>query len=232
MTADRFPVPSRAEAARLLGAVYDDIAESVAALDDLACYGPTRLPGMAIADLLVHLRMDAERALVAFASPADGPPDCDFATYWTSYPGVDDPNAAASGVRWARSIAVAYQRPTVGLLTHYRDVTAAAARAAASCTEQFVATQGHVLTTADLVTTLVVEACIHSLDLQPSVATDPPTQALAQVARTLDEIAGSELSSRFADLIDYALKGSGRVLLSTDDHARLLQYADRFPLLH
>ncbi|WP_230688918.1 maleylpyruvate isomerase N-terminal domain-containing protein [Micromonospora sp. WMMC415] len=64
-----------------LAQAYDGITRIVVDLDDADLQRPTRCRGWLVADLLLHLVGDAQRALVALASPADGPPDVDDVSY-------------------------------------------------------------------------------------------------------------------------------------------------------
>src|SRR4051812_7083085 len=73
--------------AATLGRTYGRVTETVQRLSDADFERPTRCTGLAVGPLLVHLLYDAERALVAFATPAEEEPDRDFVTYWHGYPG-------------------------------------------------------------------------------------------------------------------------------------------------
>jgi hypothetical protein len=68
---------------------YGDLAHIAEGLDEMASWQPTRCAGWAVRDLVFHLLGDAQRALVALASPAAGPADRDAVTYW-----LDAPEAA------------------------------------------------------------------------------------------------------------------------------------------
>jgi hypothetical protein len=55
-----------------------------------------RCRGWVVVDVLFHVLCNAQRALVALASPVPGPPDRDFVSYWTVFAfEADDPAAAA-----------------------------------------------------------------------------------------------------------------------------------------
>jgi hypothetical protein len=187
---------------------------------------------MAVGPLLVHLLYDAERALVAFASPSAADPDRDFVSYWQDFP--DDPEPDTSFVR---TVASAYRRPSRTLAGHWRDVSAAAARAAvvalADKTRK-VETQGHVLRVRDFVATLVLEATVHHLDLIVDLpdAPEPDPEALQVTARTLDGLFGPEAWDVIGwDTTTYVLKATGRLPLTEDDLDMLGSSAARFPLL-
>ncbi|WP_341718218.1 maleylpyruvate isomerase N-terminal domain-containing protein [Micromonospora sp. FIMYZ51] len=60
-----------------LANAYHGVTEAVADLDDADLQRITRCHGWLVADLLFHLVCDAQRALVALASPADAPATVD-----------------------------------------------------------------------------------------------------------------------------------------------------------
>ena len=96
--------------------------------------------------------------------------------------------------------------------------------------DDLVATQGHVLTVADLLSTLTVEAAVHHLDLvahldRPGPAAGP----LAEVRRVLEELLGQRLPPGWDD-VTAARRGTGRQSLTEADRAVLGAAADRFPL--
>jgi hypothetical protein len=224
--------PATADA---LAAVYGNITAVVGGLGEAELMLPTRCAGWVASDLLYHQLLDARRALRTFASPADGPADVDDVSYWRPYsPRSGDSAAlgspgAAAHARHVRIVAAAY--PPDGLAWEWRETSGAACRAARACPHEFVATQGHVLETADFIATLAVEAAIHYLDLTVGVpsAPDPDPASLALVRRVLDRLLGAGAPARWDDRA-YALKGTGRVPLSADDRAALAGLADRFPL--
>ncbi|WP_422734530.1 maleylpyruvate isomerase N-terminal domain-containing protein [Micromonospora sp. WMMD558] len=173
-----------------LAQAYDGITRIVADLDDADLQRPTRCRGWLVADLLLHLVGDAQRALVALASPADGPPDVDDVSYWRSFPPGDD----GEGVRhawWVRRSAAAFERPS-GIVRLWTDTAPAAVRAAGAADPAgHVATQGHVLRVPDLLATLTTEAVVHHLDLvldRPD-APGPGVGALRVAVATMDGIA-------------------------------------------
>ena len=207
-------------------AVTDDAGKL--AEDDLA--RPSGCRGWSRADLLFHLLLDAQRALVTFASPADGPADVDFISYWAPFrPGAE---GYAAHARFVRRVASSYRSDLV-IAAQWAETAAAATRAAATLpADAKVATQGHVLTAGDFLATLAVEATIHHLDL---VAGDeslagPSTDGLAAVRETLDGILTEPVPVGWAD-VGYALKATGRAELTAGDRVILGVLADRFPLL-
>ena len=78
-----FPV----NAAATLSATYRAVTDLVAGRTDRDFDRPTRCEGLAVGPLLFHLLLNAQRALMAFASPGDPHADRDFASYWEDFPG-------------------------------------------------------------------------------------------------------------------------------------------------
>lgn len=211
----------------VLAAAYGGITATVADLDGSALMLPSRCTGWTVGDLLYHQLLDARRALVTFASPSAEPPDVDEVSYWRSFtPGDEDGSAH---VRHVRIVASAY--PPGALAREWRDTAEAAARAAAACQHEAVTTQGHVLRTADFVSTLVFEATVHHLDLVVELpsAPRPAEAALRVVRRVLDGLLGTPTPTSWDD-VTYALKGTGREPLTAEDRATLGELAERFPL--
>jgi uncharacterized protein (TIGR03083 family) len=195
--------------------------------EDLArpscCLGWTR------ADLVFHLLLDAQRALITLATPAAEPADCDFVSYWTPFrPGATGYDEHA---RFVRRSAAAYQSD-LAIVARWTETAAAARRAAAGPGATMVATQGHVLALGDFLATLAVEATIHHLDLvagDPALA-GPSGPGLAITRATLDGLGGQPVPPGWDDA-EYVLKATGRTPLTGDDRTRLGAPADRFPLL-
>ncbi|HET6294574.1 MAG TPA: maleylpyruvate isomerase N-terminal domain-containing protein [Kribbella sp.] len=221
--------------ATTLGRTYGRLTETVQGLSDADFARPTRCAGMAVGPLLVHLLYDAQRALVAFASPSTAEPDRDFVSYWNDFPPLagEDPESATSFVR---TVASAYRMPAE-LVGHWREVSEAAVRAAAFALVdkgRRVETQGHVLRAPDFVATLVFEATVHHLDLILELpdAPEPDPEGLQVTARTLDGLFGPEAWDVIAwDTTTYVLKATGRVPLTAQDLDMLGPHADRLPLI-
>jgi Mycothiol maleylpyruvate isomerase N-terminal domain len=216
---------------------YGNLTEVTAGLTDDELMRPTRCAGWVIADVLFHQLLDARRALITFASPAPTrqPPDVDEVTYWQAYsPRSAEPSAlgspgAARHAQYVRIAASAY--PPGTLVGEWRETSLAACRAAQACPYATVATQGHVLTTTDFISTLVVESAIHFLDLTSELVPPPAPEpdALAVVRRVLDGLLGTPMPGDWDD-VSYALKGTGRVPVSPDDRIKLGPLADLLPL--
>src|SRR4051794_34335776 len=182
---------------------------------------PTRTE-WTVRELLFHQLLDAQRTLVALASPA-GPgeePDVDQVSYWRPFsPDSDWNEPHADFVRVAAS---AYSSSGV-LFDHFTATSEAAGRAvAAADPTSRVRTQGHVITVADLASTLVVEATTHLLDLTVDLAgaPTPPAAALAEARRVLESLHDGPLPPKWDDT-DAVLKGTGRVPLTDDERAEL-----------
>ena len=231
---------SASDAAGALDAAYAGITDVVEPLDAAGFLQPTRCAGWAVCDLLAHIRMDAERALIAFATPAPGPADLDQVSYWANWSAEFDPELAAAHAQHVRIAAAAYSRPA-GRVAHWRDTAEAAVRAArAAHGNGYVSTQDHVLSVPDFVLTLVVEATIHHLDLIVSLPAAPPPAAgnLRLVRHTLTELtagsggrpAESELARTGWDDATLALKATGRLELTEDERGGLGELAKHFPL--
>ncbi|MFC5909042.1 maleylpyruvate isomerase N-terminal domain-containing protein [Streptacidiphilus monticola] len=216
-----------------LAAVYDQVTDAVSALDDGQLRAPTRCPGWSAAELLLHLLLDAQRALVTLASPTEAPATASFASYWQDHRSDADPDGAAAHAEWVRRSAAAYRDPR-GIVRHWCDTAPAAGRAAgAAPLEGRVATQGHVLAVPDFLTTLVVEASVHYLDLAVAVPDPAPLAAEAEALThaTLTALLQGVATPASWDDEQFILKCTGRLPLSDGDRAALATAADRFPVL-
>jgi Mycothiol maleylpyruvate isomerase N-terminal domain len=208
-------------------AAYLNLSAAVAGLTAEDMMRPTRCAGWAVADVLFHQLADARRALRVFATPADGAADVDDVTYWTAWsPGGP---GYAEDARHVRISASAYGDGE--LAWDWTETAGAACRAAAACPHERVATQGHVLRTADFAATLAVEAAVHYLDLTAGLPTAPAPEPapLALVRRVLDGLAGEPGPAGWDDT-EYALKGTGRAPLTDADRELLGPVAARYPL--
>ncbi|MEU5938904.1 maleylpyruvate isomerase N-terminal domain-containing protein [Micromonospora sp. NPDC047548] len=216
-----------------LAQAYDGVIRVVADLDDADLQRPTRCHGWLVADLLFHLLCDAQRALVALASPAAGPPDTDDVSYWRSFPPGGDGDGARHA--WcARRSAAAFDRPS-GVVRLWCDTAPAAVRAAgAADPDGCVSTQGHVLRVPDLLATLTTEAVIHHLDLVLDLPHAPLPGGLAvRVAvATMDGLLSDDAVRPSGwDDAEYLLKATGREPLTDRDRLELGEAAGWFPLL-
>jgi uncharacterized protein (TIGR03083 family) len=229
--------PDRPDPLTALEGSYATLTTATTGLGEAELMRPSRCAGWSVGDVLYHQLMDARRALITFASPAgEGQrPDVDDVTYWQAFaPGSGEPAALGSTgadrhARHVRIISSAYS--PAELTREWQETANAACRAARACPYPAVATQGHVLTTADFTATLAVEAVIHYLDLTVSLRTAPPPDpaALALVRRVLDGLLGTPMPGSWDDET-YALRGTGRVPVTAQDRAELGPLADMLPV--
>jgi uncharacterized protein (TIGR03083 family) len=220
-----------------LGRTYGRVTETVQRLSDADFERPTRCKGMAVGTLLVHLLYDAERALVAFATPVDEEPDRDFVTYWRAYPGRSAEDRTEPDTRFVQVVASAYRSPSEKLVGHWTQLSEAAVRAAGvalSDPKLRIRTQGHVLKVPDFIATLVLEATVHHLDLTVDLpdSPEPDPEGLRVAARTLDGLFGPEAWDVIGwDTTTYVLKATGRLPLTEEDLEMLGPHATKLPLL-
>ncbi|GGG49236.1 maleylpyruvate isomerase [Kocuria dechangensis] len=218
--------PSRAELVREAYTAFGAALEELGEDDSWAATGCT---GWSVRDLTYHCAMDALRGLVALHTPTTARPDRDAATYWGDWGG--DPATAAEARRWARvSASMFLDWGPVRELHHE------SARAVVHASEHrppggAVRTQGHVLTVEDLLSTLVVEATVHHLDLIRHLggSTGPSAAGLAETRRVLTELWGREPLEHWSDE-HFALVGTGRADLSAEDRAVVGPEAELLPL--
>jgi uncharacterized protein (TIGR03083 family) len=174
-------------------ASYQAVTDDVKKLGDDELARPSGCRGWSRGDLLFHLLLDAQRALVTFATPASGEADVDFISYWAPFrPGAE---GYAAHARFVRRVASSYRSDLV-IAGLWAETAAAAAHAAAALPADVnLATQGHVLVTGDFLATLTVEATIHHLDLVAGMGAWPahPGRAWLWPGRRLT----APLASRF-----------------------------------
>jgi len=211
----------------LLHEAYDPLIAFAAAVDEQVGWTATELPGWTVRDVLFHLATDGQRALVALASPSDRFCDTDDVTYWSAWqPGTDPAQSTLRGVRIAASAWTSVRGPAELFATTAQAVLAVAANTDLA---RSVATQGRTLTAEALLRTLVVEATVHHLDLQPALAAQPAAVALAEVRRVLDTLLGHAAPVGWDD-IRYIRTGTGRQALDPAERQALGPLANRFPM--
>jgi hypothetical protein len=207
---------------------YSDIATITASLDEEDSWRPTRCTGWVVRDLLVHLLRDAQRALVAMATPAAGPPDRDFVTWWSGVGLPEDPEFRER--RGLRTIASTWELGDLAR-TFVETTRAVVTLAGRTPPDALVATQGHVLKSVDLVVTVAVKAAVHHLDLVVDLPRPGPRpEPLALVRNTLDALLGEPAPQDWPD-DRWALLGTGRVPPGGGERRALGQAAARLPLL-
>lgn len=207
---------------------YGELAALALSLDEAASWRPTGCAGWAVRDLIFHLLGDAQRALVALATPATGPADKDAITYWLDAPGA--PDAESRGIRAGRTMASQWRLDF--LTTCYAETAAAVLVSAGRVAPQdLVATQGHVLSVADLVSTLVVEATVHHLDLTVDLdRAGPRAEPVAVTRATLDALLGRPTPESW-DGPQWLRAATGRAGLTGEQRGHLGPDIERLPLL-
>jgi hypothetical protein len=212
----------------LLSTAYGDLSAVLSSLTIEEGWEPTGCAGWTPVDLGFHLLSDARRALVALNTPAEGPADTDAVDYWRAW---RPPEPADDEELWSTRVAASVHGGLAGIAGRYAETSAAALVAVARVDPaDMVGTQGRVLTVADFLSTLVVEAAVHHLDLvlrldRPGPAAGP----LAEVRRVLEGLLGSPLPGTWDD-VTAARRGTGREPLTVADRAELGPGAGAFPL--
>jgi len=214
---------------------YRNVTDVVTGLSEADLMRPSGCAGWAVTDVLYHQLLDAQRALVAFATPITEPADRDDVSYWSAFApkgGEAGNQAQAGAAAHARFVRVAASAYLPGSLARaWSETAAAVCRAARACPAAAVATQGYVLCPADFAATLAVETAVHYLDLTVSLpsAPSPDPASLALVRRVLAGLLGSPLPASWDDT-SAAVKGTGRAPLTDEDRALLGPLAERVPL--
>jgi hypothetical protein len=212
----------------LLRTAYGDLAATYGSLTAEEGWEPTGCAGWTVVDLGFHLLSDARRALVALNTPAAGPADTTAVSYWTAW---QPPEPGDEEELWSTRIAASVHGGLAGIGRRYAETTAAAVVAASRVDRAaVVGTQHRVLSVADLLSTLTVEAAVHHLDLVLRLnRPGPSAEPLAEVRRVLEGLLGAPLPARWDDATA-ARRGTGREPLDVRDLADLGAAADRFPL--
>jgi hypothetical protein len=218
-----------ADLGHLLAELYDAMVSAVRDRDEADLTRPTRTE-WTVRELVFHQLLDAQRTLVAMASPTDRAADVDAVSYWRPF--QPDAEWNAPHAQFVRVSASAYSSGSA-LVEHFATIAGAAKRAVlAGNPAARVKTQGHVLTVADLTSSLVVEATVHLLDLTVDLpaAPSPSAAALAATRGVLEGLFGGPLPARWGDT-EAVLKGTGRVPLDDADRIELGARAGELPLL-
>ncbi len=207
----------------VLDATYGALLPAVSAIDDDAGWRPSRCSGWAVRDLVFHLLGDAQRALVALHTPAPGPADVDAVSYWRGW--QPEPPGDDLGRRATRISASVWTR--IGPLARLYAETARAVLVAARDrpARGLVATQGHVISVTDLLSTVAVEATVHQLDLGLG---EPSRPGLAEARRVLDALLGRP--APITGDVRYVLVATGREPPDGEEKALLGADASRLPL--
>ena len=213
---------------RLLSTAYRDVAGVLGSLPPEQAWEPTGCAGWSVVDLGFHLLSDARRALVTLNTPADRAADTEAVDYWRAW---RPPEPGDEVELWSTRIAASVHGGLPGISYRYAETSAAAVVAAGrGRPDDLVGTQGRVLTVADFLSTLVVEAAVHHLDLVLNLdRPGPAAEPLAEVRRVLEGLHGGPLPARWDD-VTAARRSTGREPLSAEDRAELGAGAAAFPL--
>ena len=216
----------------LLGRAYGQLSSLLAQLDPADFWLPTAASAWCVQDVVFHLLLDAQRALMTYATPAVEPADVDAVSYWQPFRPGSDARAEAAHARFVRLASAAYGS-TEALIGHWDDTASAAVRAAGSTAPGTrVATQGHVLDVDDFSSTLVVEACVHHLDLLAELSSypEPDPLVLRHTRGVLESIGGHRFPPSWSDRKAVQL-GCGRGAPTAADRDDAGALVDRLPLL-
>ena len=227
-----FSAPNQSNPLQTLSAVYELVTDVVDSFGASDFDRPTRAEAWTTQALLFHLLMDAQRALVAFAGPTHEETDTDAVTYWVPFNPRRSGDAGRALARFVEAAAAAYTN------TRYLvDAWVQTSRAVVRLGQRFnaddnVRTQDHVLTAVDFISTLLVEATIHYVDITSDFpgSPTPPVEALGEVRRVLEGLLGEPLAAPWGDL-EFLLKGTGRTHLTELDRAALGLQGALIPLL-
>lgn len=130
-----------------MAASYQAVTDDVNNLDDDALARPSGCRGWSRGELLFHMLLDAQRALVTFATRSSGEVDVDFISYWAPFrPGAE---GYAAHARFVWRVASAYRSDVVIAGLWAETATAAAHAGATLDSEVKLTTQGHVLFAGD-----------------------------------------------------------------------------------
>jgi hypothetical protein len=197
----------------LLRTALGDLAAVLSTVTEDEGWLPTGCRGWSVLDLGYHLLEDAHRALVDLNTPLGRPADTDAVGYWR--PGRPSPHDGDD--LWTARVAASVQGGMATVARRHAEAAAAVVVAADRVSpDDVVYSQGAAMTVADDLSSMVVEAAIHHLDLvahldRPGPAAGP----LAEARRVFEGLLGRPLGEP----------------LSAAERAALGPLADRFPLL-
>ena len=212
---------------RLLAGELEALIALATGLSENDLVQPSGCEGWRVAELLAHLRADAEGLLIGLGGRTESPADRDFVSYWRDWP--PEGPATFTGVRFYWAQAASYPSPE-GLVGHLSEVAKAAIGACLDARDGRVTFQEHVCEVDDFLAMWVVEFALHHLDLLVAVPDrpGPPDDALELAATTLDAVIGGERPA-FWDRSTYVLKGSGRATLTAEEGELLGPAAHGYP---
>ena len=212
---------------------WQALREAVAALPDRAFTEPSGCEGWLVQDLVCHLVIDAQDALITLATPAEDAPTADALSYWSPTPTPPDGTDPLDAL--TRRLAGAYEDPAL-LRHHLDDLGAAAGRAALLAEPDLpVATQGMSLTVRDYLHAYVLEWTLHHLDLiarlDPSGAPPgPPAEGLVAARDMVERRLRLRLPEGWADA-DALRLATGRRTPTDDERAELEELGPRAAML-
>jgi hypothetical protein len=211
----------------ILADEIDLLRRVVASLSDHELVLATGCVGWRVADLVLHLRVSAEAALLGLSASTDDPADRDFVSYWHDWPPGRPPGF--SEVRFTWACTAAYSRGE-SLQHHFDDVAKAVAQAVRSAPDGRVRFQGHVMETADFLGMWATEFALHHLDLLVEVTGQPApaAEALEVAALTVEGLLDAA-RPWWWDSVTYIRKASGRSPLTPDEASRLGPLASKYP---
>jgi hypothetical protein len=212
-----------------LRTAYGDTATLLGQLGEAEASRSSGCSGWAVLDLAQHLVFDTRRGLVATATPSDAPGTTDAAGYWRAW---QQSGSEADDDRWRTRVSASLAGGISSLAATYAESSSAVLVAASRLDPSSrVRTQGHVLTLDDLLSTLVVEAAVHHLDLVADLDRSGPGKGpLQEVRQVLTELLGEPLPEHWDDATA-ARRATGREPLDHADRAALAELTDRLPLL-
>ena len=195
---------------------------------------PTRCRGWVVADLLFHVLCDAQRALVTFATPAPGPSDVDYVSYWQTFPSGRPLRPATRGGYAARRSAF----PDAGQhRARSWDETRAGRRTGRVAADPRRVRRNpgpRAVGGATSWRRWSPRRSIHHLDLSLDLpaAPAPDPDAVTVAVSTMDGLMSDDVvrPTAWSDA-DYLLKASGRLPLDPRDRVELGEAAGWFPLL-
>jgi uncharacterized protein (TIGR03083 family) len=212
---------------------YSELSRLVASLDDADFLRPSRCAGWSVGDVLFHVLLDAQRALVTFGTPARAKPSADYVSYWRTWATHRTDLAAGMHARFVRIAAAAYGDQKV--LSHQWQETAQAVLQTSGRLPgaDVVSSQGHTFTVTDFLGTLAVEATVHHLDMMVELPGKPGPRpgAIDLTVRVLDRLLGPDKPRPAWDDVTWVLKGTGRLPLVPTERQALGSTAARFPLV-
>jgi hypothetical protein len=205
----------------------DCLRQIVTGVSDAEFVRATACEGWRVADLLVHLRLDAEALLCGLVVPCDDSIDRDFISYWKDWPSPGQITFADVRCTWAFAAAYATADSLRG---HVDEAILAAAMASRAAPAGRVRFQNHVLAIDDLLAMFAVEFALHHLDLLVAVPDRPGPEpdALELIVCTLDGLLDPHHPTSW-DQLTYVRKATGRQPLDAADRKELGSKASRYP---